>query len=173
MRIRERIIKEMHQEYLEKGYSLRSDKVLIKRSLKTELISKAYSVFFIRILNEIEDDRIRIEHSQLKEIQYKFHRSVKNYASRQDKAGQSKEIYECLNNLKIRYKNNSTIEDIEHYDKYIELSCISETDSDLRIVFRIHPENTDPKFSYDLSIRHYRDFFEYHDTINNTDETID
>ncbi|MCF6184196.1 MAG: hypothetical protein L3J56_06150 [Bacteroidales bacterium] len=165
MRQRDRIIKEMYQEYLEKGYSLKSDKILLKQSLKTELISKACGVYFIKILNKAEDEIIRIEHSQLKKYQYKFYKSVKKYASGRDKAGQSKEIYECLNTLKERYKNNPAVEDIEHYDKHIELSCISETDPDLRVIFRIHPKNTSPQFSYDLSMRHYKEFFKYSETI--------
>lgn len=153
-------IAEIRKEYNRKGWSFRSETFMINDEIPIELISKAYSVSFIKILSELEDEIIRIEHSQLKEIQYKFHKSVKNIASRKDKKGLSKEINLSLFALKNKYANNPKVEDIEHYDKYIEVSCISQTDPDLRINFRIHPENTDPQFSYDLSIRHYREFFE-------------
>ena len=173
MRLKDIIFKEIQNEYQNKGYSFRTDVILMNDKLKTELISKAFGVFFIKIINKFEEDIIRIEHSQNKNNQYKFHKSVKNYAYQKDKKGQSKEIYECLNTLKAKYKNNPIIEDIEYFDKYIELTCISETDSDLRIIFKIHPENTKPEFSCDLSMRHYREFFEYTDTVNNTDEKDD
>lgn len=173
MRMKDIIFKGIQDEYQTKGYSFRTDVILMKEKIKTELISKAFGVFFIKIINKFEEDIIIIEHSQNKNNRYKFHKSVKNYAFQKDKKGQSKEIYECLNSLKARYKNNPIVEDIEHFDNHIELTCFSETDSDLRIIFKIHPDNVSPEFSYDLSIKNYRDFFEYTDTINKTDETID
>ncbi len=173
MRLKDRISKEIHQEYRNKGYTFRADVILMNDKLTTELISKAFGVFFIKIINAFEDDLIRIEHSQNKKNKYRFHKSVKNYASKRAKTGQPKEIYDCLNTLKARYKDNPTVEDIEYFNNHIELTCISETDPDLRIVFKIHPDNTSPEFSYDLSIRHYREFFEYTDTVNKTDETND
>jgi len=152
-------VDEIQKEYREKGYVFRSEFIRINNKLFKELIKNAYQVCFMKILSAEYEEVIHIEHSQSKEIQYKFYKSVKNVASRWDKAGQSNEIMKSLDTLKERYMKNTRSEDIEHFDKYIELTCISETDEDLRIIFRVDPKNTDPQLSYDLSMRHYQEFF--------------
>lgn len=176
MNYKKKLKREMQKEYSQNGYSFRSETFLIDETLVKELILKSFGAEFIMIIEDFEDEyeyeAIRLKLTGLKTVPHKFHKSVK-YSSRSEKAGQPKEIQDNLFILKERYKDVTKLEDIEHCDKHIELTLISETEPNLRIIFKVNPENTDPVFFYDLSIRFYREFFEYTDTVNNNDEKYD
>jgi hypothetical protein len=159
--------KQMQKEYSQKGYSFRSEMFLINERLVKELISKAFATEFIKtteFIDEYDYTAIRLINTGQKVIPYKFRKSV-NYSSRKEKTGQPDEIKDCLFILKERYKYVERITDIIRCNTHIELTIPSEKDKDLYIVFKVHHENTYPEFSYDLSIRYYREFFEQTDTI--------
>lgn len=156
----------MQNEYLENGYSFRSEMFLINNTLLKQLISKAFGLEFLIITDVYEDEfdykAVRLKHTGVKTIPYKFNKSVK-YSLRSEKAGKPEEIKDNLFTLKNRYKAITKIEDIIHCETHIEIRLQSETDRDLHIIFKLHPENTSLEFAHDLSIRFHREFFEYQD----------
>jgi hypothetical protein len=160
MRRKDILKKQFNDEFIKKGWAFRSDRFKIKDALVKELISKAYSVCFKVLIFEPEEETVLLEHTGKKTISYKFRRSVKNIASRKSKKGQSDEIQKDLFDLKQCYMHNQTIDDIEHYDSFVEISCISDTNPNLRVCFRVYSENIDENLFFDISIRHYRSFFE-------------